>query len=114
MDGLDEALFGTAGIGHADAMETSMIAHVAGDLLREAALEAAEAGGPDDWGEEVHGAAVGFDTADFSDSGAVGDPTDGDAEKGRKLYAQATDELDRLVSWLAAQPFEDLLPEPHG
>ncbi|MFB6126406.1 MAG: creatininase family protein [Halolamina sp.] len=113
LDGLDEELFDKSGISHADAMETSMIAHVAGDLLREAALETAEADGPDSWGETVHGATVGFDTADFSDGGAVGTPTEGDAEKGRRLYEQATDELDALVGWLAARPFEDLLPEPH-
>lgn len=113
LDGLDEELFDQAGIGHADAMETSMIAHVAGDLLRVGALQEAEDGAADSWGTSVHGASVGFDTADFSESGAVGRPTEGTAEKGRALYEQATDELDALVDWLAEQPFQDLLPEPH-
>ena len=113
LDGLEEELFEGSGIGHADAVETSMVAHVAGDLVREAALEEAEAGAADSWGKAVHGAEVGFDTADFSDSGAVGRPTLGSAEKGRRLYERPVSELDALVDWLAAQPFDALLPEPH-
>ncbi|MFC6787725.1 creatininase family protein [Halobaculum halobium] len=113
LDGLDEDLFDQSGIGHADAMETSMVAHLAGDLVREATLAEAEAGAADSWGKSVHGAAVGFDTADFSESGAVGEPTQGTAEKGRKLYEQATSELDALVGWLADQPFDALTPAPH-
>lgn len=113
LDGLDEELFDQSGIGHADAMETSMVAHVASDLVREGALADAEAGAADGWGRSVHGAAVGFDTVDFSDSGAVGKPTAGDAEAGRKLYEQAAAELDALIGWLANRPFAHLLPEPH-
>ncbi|QLG63266.1 creatininase family protein [Halorarum salinum] len=113
LDGLDEELFGQSDIGHADGMETSMVAHLAGDLVREAALEEAEAGAADSWGRSVHGAEVGFDVTDFSESGVAGRPTDGSAEKGRKLYEQAVSELDALVGWLTEQPFDALLPEPH-
>ena len=113
LDGLDEELFGEAGIGHADELETSMVAHVAPDLVREERLEDAEAGAADSWGRSVHGANVGFDTADFSDSGAVGQPTRGSAEAGARLFEQATDELDALLDWLVAQPFDALLPEAH-
>ena len=110
---LDEELFGRPGIGHGDAMETSMVYHVAADLVREAALEDAEAGGADSWGESVHGASVGFDAADSSESGVTGAPTEGSAEKGAALYERAADELDALVGWLADRPFDALLPEPH-
>ncbi|QLG26193.1 creatininase family protein [Halorarum halophilum] len=113
LDGLDEALFDQSGIGHADAMETSMIAHLAADLVREAAIEEAEAGAADSWGRTVHGAEVGFDVADFSESGAAGRPTDGSAEKGRRLYEQSVSELDALVGWLTERPFDALMPEPH-
>ncbi|WP_435127962.1 creatininase family protein [Halobaculum sp. D14] len=113
LGGLDEELFDQSGIGHADAMETSMVSYVAADLVREAKLADAEAGAAESWGKRVHGASVGFDTADFSESGAVGEPTRGDAEKGRRLYEQATDELDALVDWLASRPFDALMPEPH-
>ncbi|WP_313691257.1 creatininase family protein [Halorarum halobium] len=113
LDGLDEELFDQSGIGHADAMETAMIAHLAEELVRESALRDAEEGAADSWGETVHGARVGFDAADFTESGAVGRPTEGTAEKGRKLYEQSVSELDALVGWLAERPFDALLPEPH-
>lgn len=113
LDGLDEELFDQSGIGHADAMETSMIAHLAADLVREAAIEETEAGAADSWGRTVHGAEIGFDVADFSESGAVGRPTDGSAEKGRRLYERSVSELDALVGWLTERPFDALMPEPH-
>ncbi len=106
-------LFGSGGIGHADEMETSMVMAVAEGLVREDRLDEAEAGAADSWGRSVHGASVGFDTADFSDSGAVGSPTEGSAEAGQRLFDRASDELGALVDWLAERPFEDLLPEAH-
>ncbi len=113
LGGLDEELFGQMGIGHADAAETSMVYAVAEELVREAALADAEAGAADGWGREVHGAQLGFDTADFSESGAVGHPTDASREKGQRLFEHATDELAALVEWLADREFAALLPEPH-
>lgn len=99
--------------GHADQVETSMMLEVAGDLVREAALEEAEAGASDAWGEMIHGANVGFDTADFTDSGAVGSPTEGSAEAGHRLFEKASAELAALVTWLAEQEFPDLLAREH-
>lgn len=113
LDGLPQELFDVSGIAHADAIETSMIAHAAGELVREDAIGAAEAGASESWGERVHGANVGFDTADFSESGAVGEPSKGSAEAGRRLFEQATSELHALIDWLADQPFDALTPEPH-
>jgi creatinine amidohydrolase len=113
LEGLTEELFGVEGIGHADAVETSMVYAVAADLVREDALAAAEAGAADSWGKRVHGAEVGFDTADFSESGAVGTPTAGTPEAGKRLFDRAVSELDALVDWLAGQPFADLLPREH-
>lgn len=107
-----EELFDEAG-GHADAAETSMVMHLREELVREDALEAAEAGATDGWGQSVHGATLGFDTADFSTSGAVGRPTQGSAEAGAELFDAALAQLDALVDWLADQPFADLVPEPH-
>lgn len=113
LGGLDEELFDQSGIGHADAAESSMVYAVAADLVREAALADAEAGAADGWGRTVHGAELGFDTADFSESGAVGRPTDATPEKGRRLFDHATEELEALIAWLADRAFEALLPEPH-
>jgi creatinine amidohydrolase len=112
LDGLEGELFDVDGITHADAMETSMMLYLT-EHVREDALADAEAGASDAWGETVHGAPVGFDTADFSESGAVGQPTKGSVEAGEALYEKATDELDALCDWLAAQRFADLRPEAH-
>jgi creatinine amidohydrolase len=109
---LVEELFGEFP-GHADEVETSMMLEVAGNLVREAALAAAEEGASDAWGEDIHGANVGFDTADFTETGAVGSPTQGSAEAGHKLFEKASAELDALVTWLAEQDFSDLLPREH-
>jgi creatinine amidohydrolase len=110
---LPEELFGQSGIAHADAMETSMVYAVDDELVREDDLAAAEAGASEGWGRSVHGAEIGFDTADFSESGAAGRPTDASREAGRRLHETAVAELDALVDWLVDQPFDDLLPEGH-
>ncbi len=113
--GIGEVLddeFGT-GITHADEIETSMILAIATDLVREAALEDAEAGAGDAWGEDVHGANVGLDTIDFSESGVVGHPTEGSQEAGERLLSASSDELDALVEWLGEQSMADLWPEAH-
>jgi creatinine amidohydrolase len=113
LGGLAAELFDEEGIGHAGATETSMVYAVAADLVREDALDAAEAGAADSWGKSVHGGEVGFDTADFSESGAVGHPTEASREAGRRLLRSATDDLDALLDWLAERPFADLLPQDH-
>jgi creatinine amidohydrolase len=112
LEGLKDDLFASDAFGHADAMETSVMAHLT-EYVREEALEAAEAGAADEWGKDVHGAHVGFDTADFAESGVVGRPTEGSAEAGERLFEKATSELDALLDWLADQRFDDLLPEAH-
>ena len=109
---LPDELFEEGG-GHADAAETSMMYHIATELVRADSLEDAAAGASDSWGTNVHGANVGFDTLDFSESGAVGDPTQGSPEAGEQLFEHASSELDALVDWLSDQPFEDLLPRTH-
>lgn len=101
------------GITHADEIETSMLLEVAEELVREAALEEAEAGANDAWGEDVHGANVGFDTADFSESGVVGQPTRGSREAGARLLDASSDELAALVEWLGEQDIDHLWPEAH-
>ncbi|WP_440007392.1 creatininase family protein [Halomicrococcus sp. SG-WS-1] len=112
LDDLVEAEFDTA-LEHADAVESSMVLAVAEDLVREAALAEAEAGASDSWGRTVHGANVGFDTADFSDSGAVGTPTDASREAGEKLLDRASEELTALVDWLTERDASALWPAEH-
>lgn len=112
LEGLDEELLGGFG-GHAGEVESSMMLAVAERLVREAALEEAEEGASDSWGREVHGAAIGFDTADFSESGAVGNPTAASREAGQQLFEKASEELDALVEWLAKQDLDALSVRDH-
>jgi creatinine amidohydrolase len=109
---LFDDLFDSEG-GHAGASESSIMMAIAEELVREEELAAAGEGAPEGWGETVHGAEVGFDTVDFTPTGAVGDPTEASREAGEHLVEAASEELDALVDWLADQPFEELLPEPH-
>lgn len=99
--------------GHADASESSVVLYVAEALVRTDALEEAEAGASDGWGRRVHGANVGFDTADFSESGAVGEPTQASREAGERVFEAASERLDALVDWLGERDVEALWPEPH-
>jgi creatinine amidohydrolase len=109
---LSERLFDSEG-GHAGAAETSLMLALAAEYVRDEDLDAAGEGAPDGWGSTIHGAGVGFDTIDFTPTGAVGDPSEGSQDAGEQLVEAARDELDALVDWLADQPFESLLPEPH-
>ncbi len=99
--------------GHADALETSVMLALAGDRVVEDNLTAAEDGASEGWGETVHGASLGFDTIDFSESGAVGRPTLGTAEDGERVLDYATAELESLIDWLIEAEFATLLPKPH-
>ncbi len=109
---LSDDLFETEG-GHAGPAETSLVLELADDLVREDALDEAGEGAPEGWGESVHGASVGFDTIDFTPTGAVGDPTEGSREAGEELFEAASAELEALVDWLVDHSFESLLPDDH-
>ncbi|WP_255170166.1 creatininase family protein [Natrononativus amylolyticus] len=109
---LSGELFDEAG-GHADAMESSLLWHVREELIDPDELAAAEAGASEGWGETVHGAALGFDTIDFSESGAVGEPTQADPEKGERLFEAASEELHALLDWLVDRPFAECWSRPH-
>ncbi|PSQ18298.1 creatininase [Halobacteriales archaeon QS_8_69_26] len=109
---LPEELFDGHG-SHAGAVESSVMLSVAEHLVREDALAEAEAGASEGWGRTVHGAEVGFDTADFSESGAVGTPTEASVEAGKRLFGRAADELGALVGWLADRPVEECWPREH-
>ncbi|SFB72940.1 creatinine amidohydrolase [Halobiforma haloterrestris] len=112
VDDLADDLFDEEG-GHADAMESSLLWHLREDLVVPDELEAAEEGASEDWGETVQGAPTGFDTIDFSESGAVGRPTQADPEKGRQLFETGCDRLVTLLDWLAERPLEDCWPRAH-
>lgn len=102
-----------SGGSHAGEMETAVVLAIAPELVRPEAYGEAAAKGVPQWGKRVEGVEVGFDTLDFSGSGATGDPSRATVEKGERLLAAAAGRLQAFCQWLAAQPEEELAPKPH-
>jgi len=101
---------------HGGPKETSLIQHVAGDLVHEDRIEEARDTGLVDWDGStgrVHGARTFYDAIDNSENGVFGDQTDASAAVGEELFEAAVDHLCRLCEWLADQRFEDLMPADH-
>jgi creatinine amidohydrolase len=88
-------------LGHAGPAETSMIRHLRPELIREDRTDAAAEGGADGWGEWVAGTNLAYDSDSFTESGAVGDPREGDAELGAELLDEAVDSLVALLEAVA-------------
>lgn len=98
---------------HAGELETAVVLAIAPELVcTEKYREAAEKSAPE-WGKKVEGVEIGFDTVDFSQSGAIGDPSRATVEKGERILQAAAERLDAFCRWLAAQPEEALAPKPH-
>ncbi len=81
------------GMGHGGPEETSFVRHVRPDLVREERLDEAAEGSADGWGEWVGGVNLAYDSAEFSENGAVGDPREASAERGEELLDDASDAL---------------------
>ena len=84
-------------LGHAGPAETSLIRYLRPELIHEDRTEAAAAEGADKWGEWVSGTNLAYDSDAFTDSGAVGDPRDGDSELGEELLDDAVAALVDLI-----------------
>ena len=84
-------------LGHAGPAETSMLRHLAPELIHEDRTETAAKGGADGWGEWIAGTNLAYDSDSFTESGAVGDPREGDAELGAELLDAAVDSLVALL-----------------
>ncbi len=84
-------------MGHAGPLETALLRHTTPQLVRENRIELAQAGAADHWGEWVSGVNLAHDSDEFTDNGVVGDPSEGDAERGSKLLDLAGAGLDRLL-----------------
>jgi creatinine amidohydrolase len=88
---------GATGMGHGGPVETALLRAIAPGLVRDERIEEARAGASDGWGEWVAGTNLAFDSMEFTDSGAVGDPSEGTAERGEELLEQATAALVTLL-----------------
>ncbi len=90
-------------LGHAGPAETSMIRHLHPELIREERTEAAAEAGADGWGEWIAGTNLAYDSDAFTESGAVGDPREGDAELGAELLDAAAVSLFELLEAVATR-----------
>lgn len=88
-------------MGHAGPLETGLVRHVAPELVREDRVDEAVAGASQGWGEWVSGVNLAFDSAEFTASGVVGDPREGDAERGATLLDGAAEGLIALLEAMA-------------
>jgi creatinine amidohydrolase len=90
-------------LGHAGPAETSLLRHLRPELVREERTEAAAEGAAERWGEWLNGTNLAYDAAEFTDSGVVGDPRDGDAALGEELLGEAADALAELLDAVAGR-----------
>lgn len=109
---LSAELFPRSG-SHAGEPETSMALHLLGGLVDREALEEAATGAAPRWGLNRFGTEVSFDTLDFSESGATGDPRRATERAGGRLYRVALERLVGLVHWLEGLSDEGLQPKEH-
>ena len=96
---------------HAGSLETSLMLVIDPDLVREERFD--KASESTEWGTYVEGVQVGFDVADFSDQGNVGDPSLADVEKGMRVLMAARESLSRFCAWLSERSDEELGLAPH-
>jgi creatinine amidohydrolase len=88
-------------MGHGGPLETALLRHANPDLVHEDRVETAREGASSGWGDWVSGVNLAHDSAEFTENGVVGDPADGDAERGEELLALATEALVALLEAVA-------------
>ncbi|SEH42161.1 creatinine amidohydrolase [Halopenitus malekzadehii] len=101
---------------HGGPKETALIQHLQSELVHDDRLADARDGGfPEFEASDPthHGARTFYDAIDNTDNGVFGDQTDATAEKGERMFEEATAQLVQLCNWLDDQPFADLLPKDH-
>jgi len=96
---------------HAGSIETSLMLVIDPALVSEERFD--NASESTEWGAYVEGVQVGFDAADFSDQGNVGDPSLSDVEKGMRVLMATRESLSRFCAWLSERSDEDLASAPH-
>ena len=88
-------------MGHGGPLETALLRHLRPELLREENVETAADGAADGWGEWVCGTNLAYDSSEFTESGVVGDPRDGDAALGEELLERSVDALCAVLEAVA-------------
>jgi creatinine amidohydrolase len=93
----DEFAF-EGGMGHGGPVETSLVRHLDAALVDADRFGAAAEGAAEQWGEWQSGVNLAYDTAEFAESGVVGDPSESSAELGAQLLAVASERLADLLA----------------
>lgn len=88
-------------MGHGGPLETSLLLAVHPHLVADDRFEAARDGGSDGWGKWSQHVNLAFDSAEFTDNGTVGDPTEATAEWGDELLDRAATALAALIDEVA-------------
>jgi creatinine amidohydrolase len=97
-------------MGHGGPLETALVRHLHPDLVCEDRIDDARAGAADHWGEWQSGTNLAHDSVEFTESGVVGDPSQGDTALGSELLDEATA---ALVDLLEAVAKRDLTQPEH-
>jgi creatinine amidohydrolase len=84
-------------LGHGGPVETSLIRHVAPELIHEERFEEAAAGAGERFGEWAGGTNLAYDFDRFADSGNVGDPSAASADAGELLLEAAAERLTEVL-----------------
>ncbi|TKX74395.1 creatininase family protein [Halorubrum sp. GN11_10-6_MGM] len=85
-------------MGHGGPLETALLRATNPELVREDRVDEASAGAAGRWGEWVAGVNLAHDSDEFTDNGVVGDPREGDAERGAVLLDRASAALAELAA----------------
>lgn len=93
----------TSDMGHAGPLETALLRYEHPALVREDRVETAGENGADRWGDWVSGVNLAYDSDEFTENGVVGDPAEGDAERGEELLTLASEALVELLGALSEQ-----------
>ncbi len=98
---------------HADCVETSVLWAINKKFVREELLKDSSRDASTGWGKYYNKVLVSEEVIDFSGSGAIGDPTKADIEKGKILLQKAKSNLMSIIDWLRDKRITDLESRSH-
>lgn len=104
-----EVVVDPAEMGHAGPAETALLRYHHPDLVREERVSKAREGAGERWGEWAGGVNLAHETAEFTESGVIGDPDEGDAELGEDLTDRSGAALAEVMEAVAERDL-DWLP----
>ncbi|MFW5963725.1 MAG: creatininase family protein [Natronomonas sp.] len=93
----------TEELGHGGPAETSFMRHLRPELVHEERTEEAAEGAAEQWGEWLNGTNLAYDSAEFTESGVVGDPRNGSEALGEELLEEAAGALSELLDAVAVR-----------